>query len=122
VAKKRKPSVEQRVANLARRLLGDQRKGKVFLYVWEPEVERQPWKRWVVLVRLGAALIYDKPIIIVAARGAVIPANLHRVATAVEYYDVENPRAMQQATSRALQAVGVIVPALLLLSTLWPVL
>ena len=47
-------------------------------------------------MELGAAIMYDKPIIAVVPVGRRIPANLKRVASAIVQGDVSDPKVRQQ--------------------------
>ena len=54
-------------------------------------------------------MLLDKPIVVIAPRGARISANVRRVAHAVEFYEPDDQESMRAATLRALATVGLPV-------------
>ena len=55
-------------------------------------------------LEFGAAILFDKPMIIVAAPGQKIPANVKRVATRIIFGDVRDPRTAKELNA-AIQSV-----------------
>ena len=47
-------------------------------------------------LELGAAILFDKPIVVLVPEGRVLPANLKRVASAVVEGDPSDPKVSQQ--------------------------
>ena len=55
-------------------------------------------------VELGAAILYDKPLIILVPPGRIVPNNLRRVASAIVEGDIDDP-AVQQKMQQAIDHV-----------------
>jgi hypothetical protein len=60
-------------------------------------------------LQIGVCLLDEKPLLLVAPMGCAIPEKLRAAATAVEYYTLGNMPSCEQATKRALAAVGLPV-------------
>lgn len=52
------------------------------------------------LIQMGLAVYLDKPIVILAPKGSLIPANLRAMATAIEDFDPTDPASIEAATER----------------------
>lgn len=52
------------------------------------------------LIQMGLAVYLDKPIVILAPRGSLIPGNLRAMATAIEEFDPANPDTLLAAAER----------------------
>lgn len=48
-------------------------------------------------LEVGAAILYDKPILVVVPKGRRVPRNLQRIAERTVEIDFENPDPLQQA-------------------------
>lgn len=59
-------------------------------------------------LQLGAAILLDKPIVIVAPEGSVIPQKLQAVARSIQFFIPGNEESTLPATKRALEAAGVV--------------
>lgn len=57
------------------------------------------------VLQMGLAIYLDKPIVIVAARGAEIPMNVRRVAVAIEEYEHDDQGSFEAAVRRVAQKV-----------------
>ena len=55
------------------------------------------------LIQMGLAVYLDKPIVILAPKGVVIPGNLRAMATAVEEFDPKKD-SLEAATERLVRA------------------
>lgn len=55
------------------------------------------------VLQMGLAVYLDKPIVILAPKGSVIPANLRAMATAIEEFDPQDPESLEAATMRLVQ-------------------
>ncbi len=55
------------------------------------------------LIQMGLAVYLDKPIVLLAPKGSVIPANLRAMATAIEEFDPENRDSFDAAVERLVQ-------------------
>jgi hypothetical protein len=72
-------------------------------------VLENPGREWQMILQLGSAVLLDKPILVIAPRGARIPDNARRVAHAVEFYEPDDQASLHAATLRALAAAGLPV-------------
>jgi len=52
------------------------------------------------VLQMGLAVYLDKPIVILAPRGTLIPGNLRAMATAIEEFDPADPDTLLAATER----------------------
>jgi len=52
------------------------------------------------VIQMGLAVYLDKPIVILAPKGSVMPGNLRAMATAVEEYDPDEPATLEAAVQR----------------------
>jgi hypothetical protein len=52
------------------------------------------------IVQMGLAVYLDKPIVILAPKGVVIPGNLRAMATAIEEFDPNDRGSLEAATER----------------------
>ena len=59
-------------------------------------------------LQLGAAILLDKPIVIIAPEGSVVPPKLQAIARSVQYFIANDPQSMMLATRRALEAAGIV--------------
>jgi hypothetical protein len=59
-------------------------------------------------LQLGAAILLDKPIVIIAAEGSTIPPKLEAVAQSIQFFIANDENSMMLATKRALEAAGVV--------------
>lgn len=55
------------------------------------------------IIQMGLAVYLDKPIIILAPKGALIPGNLRAMATAVEEFDPADETTMNAAVERLMR-------------------
>lgn len=94
----------------ARRATKGQKDSAVFVSLWNEIMFRDPMKEPHIPLQLGLALLLDKPIVIVAPRGAYIPVNLRRAARSVQYFDPGDETSMQEATRAALEESKVLPP------------
>jgi hypothetical protein len=60
-------------------------------------------------LQVGVCLLDDKPLILIAPHGTVIPDHLRAAATVVEFYPAGDMTACRLATKRALEACGRVV-------------
>jgi len=56
------------------------------------------------IIQMGLAVYLDKPIVILAPSGSVIPANLRAMATAIEAFDPADPGSLDAATERLVRS------------------
>lgn len=52
------------------------------------------------VIQMGLAVYLDKPIVILAPKGALIPGNLRAMATAIEEFDPKDETSLNAATER----------------------
>ena len=57
------------------------------------------------IIQMGLAVYLDKPVVILAPKGSLIPANLRAMATAIEEFDPSDLTTLDAATRR-LHATG----------------
>lgn len=86
-----------------------QRDSAVFMNLWADSMATDPSSDPVPVMQLGYAMLLDKPIVILAPHGSVIPENVKRAARVVEFYDRDSTDSMHAATVRALKAAGLEV-------------
>lgn len=99
----------RRIVEAATRCTKGQRESAVFLSLWSESVLDNPGREWQMILQFGYAVLLDKPIVVIAPRGARISANVRRVAHAVEFYEPDDQESMRAATLRALATVGLPV-------------
>lgn len=58
------------------------------------------------LIQMGLAVYLDKPIVILAPTGSVIPANLRAMATAIEEFDPNDEASLHRRPSSVSTATG----------------
>jgi hypothetical protein len=56
------------------------------------------------IIQMGLAVYLDKPIVILAPKGTVIPANLRAMATAIEEFDPNDRASLEAATARLVRS------------------
>lgn len=56
------------------------------------------------VIQMGLAVYLDKPIVILAPKGALIPANLRAMATAIEEFDPKDEASLHAATERLVRS------------------
>jgi hypothetical protein len=59
-------------------------------------------------LQLGAAILLDKPIVIVAPEGSEIPSKLKAIATSIQFFIPDDEASTMLAVKRALHAAGVV--------------
>lgn len=59
-------------------------------------------------LQLGAAILLDKPIVIIAPEGSTIPSKLEAVARSIQFFIAHDEQSMMLATKRALEAAGIV--------------
>jgi hypothetical protein len=59
-------------------------------------------------LQLGAAILLNKPIVIIAPEGSAVPAKLQALATSVQYFIPDDKESMLLATRRALEAADAV--------------
>lgn len=59
------------------------------------------------IIQMGLAVYLDKPILILAPKGSLIPHNLRAMAQAVEEFDPDDPESLETAT-KWLQSRGLL--------------
>jgi hypothetical protein len=59
-------------------------------------------------LQLGAAILLDKPIVIIAPHGSVIPSKLEAIARSIQFFIANDQQSMMLATKRALEAAGIV--------------
>jgi hypothetical protein len=77
-----------------------------FLQLYTPNFD--PQKDPAYALQLGAAILLDKPLVIIAPEGVTVPPKLRAVADAIQFYVEGDMPSMEQATRRALEAIGVV--------------
>jgi hypothetical protein len=60
------------------------------------------------VLQLGAAVLPDKPIVIIAPEGLTIPPKLLAIADSVQFYVDGDATSCELAIRRALEAIGVV--------------
>lgn len=72
---------------------------KVFCVLFNPKMIEEVMP----VLQMGLAVYMDKPIVVLAPRGATISMNLRRLAVAIEEYDPDDMASLKAATERALR-------------------
>src|SRR5215831_14196823 len=86
----------------ARKVTEGQRASAVFCSLWSDGMRDDPGRDPIPVIQLGYAMLLDKPIVIVAPRGARVPENVKRAALAVEFYEPDDVLSVRAATLRAI--------------------
>lgn len=84
------------------------RESTTFITLWSDSMASDPKGDPVPVIQLGLAMLLDKPIVIVAPVGAVIPENVRRVARSIKFYVPADPTSIQHATQAALAEAGIL--------------
>jgi hypothetical protein len=104
-----KPKHRRDLEQWARRGMKGVKESSVFLQLFSPTVtEATLAKEAIYVLQLGAAVLLDKPIIIVAPEGAVIPLKLRAIAASIQFYLPDDMESCALATRRALEAIGMV--------------
>jgi len=90
----------------ARRALKGVKGSTMFLQLFTPNFD--PAKDPAYALQLGAAILLDKPLIILAPEGAVIPPKLRAIASSLQFFVPDDPASMELATRRGLEAIGAV--------------
>lgn len=89
------------------RVTRGQKESALFMNLWSDVMADDPSSEPVPVMQLGYAMLLDKPIVIVAPHGSRIPANVQRVARAIEFFDHGDTESLRAATLRAFNAAGI---------------
>jgi hypothetical protein len=59
-------------------------------------------------LQLGAAILQNKPLVILAPEGADVPSKLRAAADSVQFYVRDDKQSIELAARRGLEAIGVV--------------
>ncbi len=90
----------------ARRALKGVKQSTMFLQLYTPTFD--PAKDPAYALQLGAAILLDKPIVIIAPEGATVPPKLRAIAASLQFFVPGDAQSCQLATRRALEAIGAV--------------
>lgn len=76
----------------------------IFLQLFNEKFRSDPLSEPAAVIQLGLAVLLDKPILLLVPKGARLPANLRRLATAIEEFDPTDNGSIFEATKRLLKA------------------
>lgn len=85
-----------------------QKESASFMSLWNDKMATDPAGDPIPVMQLGYAMLLNKPIIVVAPVGSIIPSNVLKVAVAVEYFHEGDVASAQDATRRALTKAGIL--------------
>jgi hypothetical protein len=90
----------------ARRALKGVQESATFVQLYTPTFD--PAKDPAYALQLGAAILLDRPIIILAPEGATIPPKLRAIANSLQFFLPDDPASCERATRRGLEAIGLV--------------
>ena len=83
------------------------RESAVFINLWDAKMHNDPFDDPMPLIQMGYSIFLDKPIVVLAPRGAELPSHLVRCADVVEYYDRSDQESMEAAIRSAFRQLDI---------------
>lgn len=90
----------------ARRAMKGVKESATFIQLYAPDFD--PAKDPAYALQLGAAILLDKPLVVLAPEGATIPPKLRAIASTVQFFVRDDALSMELATRRGLEAIGLV--------------
>lgn len=91
--------IDQKLRDATRRNFEGLSGARTFCLLWNEKMVEEV----IPIIQMGLAVYLDKPIVILAPTGSVIPANLRAMATAIEEFDPKDRASLDAATMRLVQ-------------------
>jgi hypothetical protein len=90
----------------ARRALQGVKESATFLQIYNAKFD--PYEDPAYALQLGAAILLDRPIVIITPEGTTVPPKLAAIASSLQFYVPDDQESMYLATRRGLEAVGAV--------------
>lgn len=98
---KRLEDDDEFIAHVREQMIEPMKKSHMVATIWAGVVD------WKISMEMGAAMLLDKPIILVIAPGTAIPAKLALVADDIVEGSMDDPKALAKSVAASLERLGI---------------